>query len=162
MVQRLACSNLSGRIGCCSMSQSVLPERLASRWSVELLERAGCHASCIHGHHTTSVIRRRAFSPGSSPRSGGPSMLGTSPVLPSSVQSFVEADYGVLCEVMVGAPNFVICLLRRSVLEAHPLPALQESRQPARCSAPPSGPRSPSPHRLPTSIDRGRKRIVLQ
>jgi hypothetical protein len=52
-----------------------------------------------------------------------------------------SSDYGVLCEVMVGAPNFVVCLLRRSVLEAHPLPALQESRQPARSSAPPSGPR---------------------
>jgi hypothetical protein len=60
---------------------------------------------------------------------------------------------------MVAAPNFGVSLLRRSVLEAHPLPALQESRQPARSSAPPSGPRSPRPHRLPTSIDRGRKRI---
>jgi hypothetical protein len=53
-------------------------------------ERAVCHASCIHGHRTTSVIRRRAFSPSSSPRSGGPSMLGTSPFLPSSVQSLVD------------------------------------------------------------------------
>ena len=58
-------------------------------------------------------------------------------------------DYGVLCEVMAGAPNFVICLLRRV---GEKWASLQESRQPARSSAPPSGPRHrdrASPHAAP-------------
>jgi hypothetical protein len=49
-----------------------------------------------------------------------------------------RSHYGVSCEVMVGAPSFVISLLRRLDKK---WASLQESRQPARSSAPPSGPR---------------------
>jgi hypothetical protein len=47
-------------------------------------ERAVCHASCIHDHRTTSVIRRRAWSHGSSPRGG------EEPCWHQSLRSFVE------------------------------------------------------------------------
>jgi len=43
---------------------------------------------------------------------------------------------------MAGAPNFVICLLRRV---GEKWASLQESRQPARSSAPPSGPQTHRP-----------------
>ena len=44
----------------CSTDQSPSFSRPASSVGSSS-ERAICHASCVHGHHTTSVIRRRAF-----------------------------------------------------------------------------------------------------
>lgn len=69
--------------------QSPWPLDLASLRSVELSERTCCHASSNHGHHTTSVIRRRALFAWLPSPEGAPSTRGSTAFSRASFTAFV-------------------------------------------------------------------------
>jgi hypothetical protein len=142
-IVRILAAALKSRLLPLPVFQSSLVSDLASLRLVELSKQAGCHVSSNHGHRTTFVIRRRAWSGGCLPAERVPSTLGTSRFAPSS------SHYEELCEVLAGRQGRLVPRLRIK-------PPSQEPRQPARSIRTPGiafvssrHASNPAPHRPP-------------